>query len=545
VNKADHEDPADYTWDSSQVIDITLNGNSITVNPAVNATVAGSKVTLTSASTYRITGSLTDGQVIVNATGKGTVRLILNGVNIYCSTSSPIYVIDAKKTIIVLQAGTTNYVTDGTSYVLEEGTDEPNAAIFSKKDLTIYGSGSLNIDANYNDAIASKDGLIIKSGTVIATSVDDGIRGKDYLVVRGGTVTVNAGGDGLKSDDDNVTMGYVSVEDGVIHITSGGDAVSAETDVLIANGAVTLTSGGGGNVAKNDAVSTKGLKGGVSVVIDNGDFAISSSDDAIHSNGTILINNGIFNIATGDDGVHADVSLEINGGTFDITQSFEGLESAVITINNGSIQINSSDDGINIAKNTGAPADPFAPPEEGLWLHIKGGYIVVSAVADGIDTNGYMDMSGGFVIINGPIDNFNSAIDYGNPPATFKLTGGTIVAVGSSGMAQGPTATSTQYSVLVNFNSPQTPRLVNLQTASGVTLFTFRPTKTFQSIVFTSPTLTTGSYNLYLGGSSTGTPTDGLYAGGTYTPGTKYTTFTISSIVTTIGGGGGFFFPGP
>jgi hypothetical protein len=240
--------------------------------------------------------------------------------------------------------------------------------------------------------------------------------------------------------------------------------------------------------------------------------------------------------------MHADTSLEINGGTIDITKSFEGLESSVITINNGSIQINSSDDGINIAGgNNGVPADPFAPPAEGQWLHIKGGYIVVSADADGIDTNGYMDMSGGFVIINGPTDNFNGAIDYGT--GTFKLTGGTIVAVGSSGMAQGPTATSTQYSVLVNLNFQQTPRLVNLQTASGVTLFTFSPTKTFQSIVFTSPQLAPGSYNLYLGGSSTGTVTDGLYTGGTYTPGTKYTTFTISSIVTTIGGGGGFFFP--
>jgi hypothetical protein len=542
VNKADHEDPADYTWDSSQVIDITLNGNSITVNPAVNATVAGSKVTLTSASTYRISGSLTDGQVIVNATGKGTVRLILNGVNIHCSTSSPIFVIDAKKTVIVLQAGTVNYVTDGASYVFENATQtEPNAAIFSKKDLTIFGSGSLNVDANYNDGIASKDGLIIKSGTIAVSSVDDAIRGKSYLVVKGGDITLNAGGDGLKSDDtEDVAKGYVSVENGVIHITSGGDAVSAETDVLIASGTVTLTSGGGGNVAKNDAVSTKGLKGGVSVVIDNGNFAISSSDDAIHSNGTIFINNGIFAIATGDDAVHADVSLEINGGTCVISQCYEGLESAVITINNGSIQINSSDDGINIAKKTGAPADPFAPPEEGLWLHIKGGYIVVSADADGIDTNGYMDMSGGFVIINGPTVNFDGAIDYGT--GTFKLTGGTIIAVGSSGMAQGPSPTSTQYSVLVNFNSPQTPRLVNLQTASGQVLFTFRPTKTFQSIVFTSPTLTTGSYNLYLGGSSTGTLTNGLYEGGTYTPGTKYTTFTISSIVTIIGGGG-FFFP--
>jgi hypothetical protein len=150
-------------------------------------------------------------------------------------------------------------------------------------------------------------------------------------------------------------------------------------------------------------------------------------------------------------------------------------------------------------------------------------------------------MSGGVVIINGPTDNMNAAIDYGS--ATFKITGGTIIAVGSSGMAQGPSAISTQYSVLVNLNSPQTPRLINLQKASGEVIFTFSPTKTFQSIVFSSPQLATGSYNLYLGGSSTGTVTDGLYTGGTYTPGTKYTTFTISSIVTTIGGGGGFFWP--
>jgi hypothetical protein len=366
------------------------------------------------------------------------------------------------------------------------------------------------------------------------------------LVIKGGTVTVNSVGDCLKSDNTaEADRGYIYIEGGTIDVTStSGDAVSAETDLLIANGTITLASDGGGNAAKNNAVSTKGLKGGVSVVIDNGDFAISTSDDAIHSNGTIVINNGIFNIATGDDGVHADVSLEINGGALDITQCTEGLESRVITLNNGYIQINSSDDGINAADTTSdLPADPMAPPAADLWLHIKGGYTVVSSVTDGIDTNGYMDMSNGIVIINGPTSNIDSAIDYGNPPATFKLTGGTIVAVGSSGMAQGPTAESTQYSVLVNLNSPQTPKLINLQTASGVTVFTFRPTKTFQSIVFTSPTLTTGSYNLYLGGSSTGTIAHGLYEGGTYTPGTKYTSFTISKIVTTIGGGGGFFPP--
>jgi hypothetical protein len=499
-------------------------------------------VTITSAGNYRVSGSLTDGQVIVNVTGSGTVRLILNGVNIHCSNNAPIYVIDAKKTIIVLQAGTQNYVSDGESYVLEAGTDEPNAAIFSKKDLTIYGTGLLSVDANYNDAISSKDGLIIKSGTITATAVDDGIRGKDYLIVKNGGITLNVGGDGLKSDDtENVTKGYVSVENGTLNIIAGGDGIDAETYAIIINGYLTITSGGGSNTIIAADASAKGIKGTISVAIDNGDFNLNSADDTIHSNGNVTINGGSFALSTGDDGIHADTYVEINGGTINITKSFEGLESAVVTINNGTILINSSDDGINIVENTDAPDDPFAPPAQGCWLHINGGYIVVSADADGIDTNGYMDMSGGVVIINGPTEMMNGAIDYGS--GTFKITGGTIIAVGSSGMAQGPTATSTQYSVLVNLNPQQTPRLINLQKASGEVVFTFRPTKTFQSIVFSSPQLATGSYNLYLGGSSTGTATDGLYTGGTYTPGTKYTTFTISSIVTTIGGGGGFFWP--
>jgi hypothetical protein len=537
-NQDDHEANGDYTWDSSTVVTITLNGDSISASSLNGVTISGAKVTIKSAGTYSISGTLSNGQIVVEAANNSVVRLILNGASVSNAANASIYVESAKKAIIVLAAGTNNVVMDNAGNVAD-------GALFSRADLTICGSGSLTVNGNANDAIRSNDGLIIKSGTIAVTSVDDGICGRDYLVIKGGTVTVNSVGDGLKSDNtQDADRGYIYIEGGTIAVTStSGDAVSAETDLLIANGTVTLTSGGGGNVAKNGAVSTKGLKGGVNVVIDNGDFAISSSDDAIHSNSTIFINNGIFRIATGDDAMHADTSLEINGGAFDITQCFEGLESSVITINNGYIQINSSDDGINIAGgNNGVPADPFAPPDAALWLYIKGGYIVIDSVADGIDTNGYMEMSNGFLIINGPTVDFDGAIDYAS--ATFKLTGGTIIAVGSSGMAQGPSTISTQYSVLVFFTSKQTPKLVNLQTASGETVFTFSPTKTFQSIVFSSSKLATGSYNLYLGGSSTGTITHGLYEGGTYTPGSKYTSFTISSIVTTIGGGG-FFFPFP
>ena len=270
-------------WNSADVIDIELNGDSITVTPADAATVDGSTVTITSAANYRITGTLNNGQVIVDTDDEETVRLILNGVDITCSNSAPIYIVDAEKVILVLQEGTENYVTDGASYVLEPDTDEPNAAVFSRSDLTIFGDGSLDVDGNYNDGIASKDGLIIKNGAITVSSVDDGIRGKDYLVVKAGNITLDVGGDGLKSDNTaNATMGYVSVEAGVIHVLSGGDSISAETDVLVSSGEFTLTSGGGSSGVTS--ASAKGIKGLVSVIIDGGTFTVNSARVRIETN---------------------------------------------------------------------------------------------------------------------------------------------------------------------------------------------------------------------------------------------------------------------
>jgi hypothetical protein len=151
-------------------------------------------------------------------------------------------------------------------------------------------------------------------------------------------------------------------------------------------------------------------------------------------------------------------------------------------------------------------------------------------------------MNGGTVIIDGPVPSsfMNGAIDYGN--GEFNMTGGLLVGVGMSGMAQAPSPTSTQYSVLVNLNFQRSGNtLVHFQTSSGEPVLTFRPAKAYQSIVFSSPDLAPGSYDLYLDGSCNGTLSYGIYEGGTYTPGTKYTTFTISQITTTVGGGGGGF----
>ncbi|MDD5766836.1 MAG: carbohydrate-binding domain-containing protein, partial [Candidatus Marinimicrobia bacterium] len=347
-NCDDHEDSDDYSWNTSSVIPITLNGSSINVTGS-GATVSGTKVTVTSTGNYSISGTLSDGQIIVNTEDEGTVRLILNGANITSSTSAPIHIISAKKVVLVLADTTQNYVTDASSYSSSTEEDAPNATIFSMSDLTIFGNGILTVDANYNDGIASKDGLIIKSGTININSVDDGIRGKDYLIVKNGNITVKSGGDGLKSDnEDDSSKGYISIEAGTLNITSGGDAIAAETDVLISNGTISLTSGGGSGYAVG-TISTKGIKAIVNTIIDDGTITINSADDALHSNGCLVINGGTFSISSGDDGVHADSILGINGGDILIKKSYEGIESAAIIITDGTIHVTSSDDGINAA----------------------------------------------------------------------------------------------------------------------------------------------------------------------------------------------------
>jgi hypothetical protein len=537
-NASDHENAADYVWESSSVIPVVFNGSSITVSSS-GATASGSKLTITSAGNYSFSGSLTDGQIVVNTTDAATVRLILNGVTIHSSTSAPIYIKSSTKTVIVLADNTTNTLSDGTSYTYDVVADEePNATIFSKSDLSIYGGGLLVVTANFNDAINTKDGLVINSGTLNLTAADDGIRGKDYLVVRDATITVNASGDGLKSDnEDDTDKGYILIEKGTFAITAGGDGINAETDVLIESGKFTLKTGGGSSQTISSTLSAKAIKAKASLIIDDGTFVINSADDALHSNGSIAVNGGTFTISSGDDAVHADSALGISGGTILITKCYEGLESKTITINKGDIRLTASDDGINgsdgTSTTTGGGFGGGSTSSGNAYFYMNGGYVFVNAGGDGVDVNGSIAMTGGTLIVNGPTDNGNGPLDY---DGTFKITGGTILAVGSSGMAQAPGTSSTQYSVLLNLSSAKTAgTLVHFQTSDGTELFTFAPAKKYQSIAYSSSQISNGtSIDVYFGGTSTGTLTDGMYSGGTYSGGTKYTTITVSGITTTL-----------
>lgn len=530
-NSGNHDEDTDYVWDSGSVADIVLKGSSVEED-LDDVAVEGTKVTISAAGNYRITGTLNDGQIVVDSEDEEIVRLILNGVDITSSSSAPIYVKKAAKVLVYLSENTQNKLTDGSNYTYDDvEEEEPNSALFSKADLTLAGSGSLEIDANFNDAINTKDGLIISAGSYKINAVDDGVRGKDYLIVKSGSFEITAGGDGLKSDNESDdARGYIEIIDGTFEIAAQGDGIAAETDLLVEYGDFTITTSG-----STTSSSSKGLKAGTNEIIDDGNFVITCTDDAVHSNGTITINGGDFVISSGDDGIHSDYDLVINDGNIDIIKSYEGVESASgnIAVNKGTVRIKSSDDGLNLAgggdsMGGGRPGGfgGQSSSSGNYYVYINGGHVYINASGDGLDANGSVKMTGGTLLIDGPTNNGNGALDY---DGSFEITGGLCIAAGSSGMAQAPSSTDNQYSFLVRFNTTNSGgTLFHIQNANGDEILTFRPSKSYQSVAFSSPEFEEGGeYEIYIGGTTTGDETDGLYTGGTYTAGSLYTSFTI------------------
>ena len=555
--------------DISLMAEISLQGTSIQVDGS-GVSAAGSSATITSAGAYSISGSLDDGQIIVDTEDEGIVELILNGVNITNTSSAPIFVSSASEVVISLAEGSSNTVTDGTAYVFADAeTDEPDAAIFSKSDLIITGSGALTVNANYKNGIASKDTLTIENGIITVNAAADGIKGKDAVTIYDGVLSIVSGNDGIQSTNaSDEEKGTVSISGGTINITSGLDGIQAETDLLISGGDITIVSGGGsansssqeswgnqgngaGGMGMQDTTtadattveSMKALKAGVDLTISGGSISIDSADDALHSNDSLSIDGGEMTISSGDDGIHADTTLIVNDGTITIAKSYEGLESAAITLNGGTINVTASDDGINVAGGNdgssvgGRPGQNNFSSNGDYTLTINGGYIVLDAGGDGLDSNGTITMTDGVVIVNGPTNNGNGPVDY---MGSFNISGGFLVAVGSSGMAQATSSDSTQYGVLYNYDDTQSAgTLISIQNQSGQSILTFAPTKDYQSVLFSSADIQNGeTYTLTSGGSASGTAQDGLYDSTTVSGASQVTSFTVSSIVTSLGAAG-------
>lgn len=506
-------------WKESNSCSVVFSDSGATAKGS-GASISGGKVTITVPGNYVFSGSSANGQIIVNTVSKGSVHIILNGLNLACLSSSPIYIQKCDKAIISLAAGTTNTIADTKNYIFDSAeTNEPSSAVYSKSDLTVNGSGSLTVNANYNDGITCNDTLLITGGSITVNSVDDGITARDAMVISNATININANGDGLCATNNNdASKGFLQIESGTFYITSGADALQAVTGIIIKGGNFNISSGGGSASAKtqqssglnnrngagasadeDDEQSAKAVKSGTLISIIGGNFVIDSADDALHSNGNITIDGGKFNMLSGDDGIHADIQITITGGYIEIGKSYEGIEASVIEIRNGIIDITASDDGINVGGGTDDPALGGRPGQDNFnsaaagtrKMTVSGGVIKINAAGDGMDINGSLYVSGGVITIYGPTDNGNGALDY---DGVFEISGGTLVAAGSIGMAQTPSSSSSQYSLSIGYSSVQSAgTAVKLLDSSGKEILSFTAAKQFQSVVISSPALAKGS----------------------------------------------------
>jgi hypothetical protein len=510
-----HDSPSDYEWDEQDVVDVDLDQ------------LTDDTYQITEGGTYRLSGDYT-GQIQVEA-DDDMVQLILDDASIHSENSAAISVESADKLILILADGSENSLSDADDYSFDSDEDEPNATLFSKSDLTIYseGSGTLTVIGNYNDAIASKDGLIFYQADVALSAVDDGVRGKDYVVIQDSDIVIEAEGDGIKSDGANdLSTGVISINGGTIQVDSAQDAIVAEKEVVIEAGVVELVSGDGSAYSVNEEQSQKGIKATELITINGGTVLIDSADDALHSNGDLEINGGTIELSSGDDGIHADADVTISDGDILIAKSYEGIEGGNITIIDGTIDITASDDGLNVAggndqSSMGRPGQgDFMTASGDYHLSIQGGTISIDSGGDGLDSNGTAEMSGGTVIVNGPTNDGNGALDSNGG---FEVNGGVLIAVGSSGMAEAPEESSSQYALRVNFDDTQSAgTTILIEDADGVELLSFTPDKQFQSIVYSSADIEMGAtYTVSLDGS-------------------EVTTFTIESTITSYGSTTGF-----
>lgn len=485
INFTDRDKSSEY--DESSAVKITLNGSSAVVSGS-GVNISGSTVTITSAGTYIISGSLSDGQIVIAASDSDKVQLVLNNAEINCNTSAAVYVKSADKVFVTLPAGTTNSLGGGTEYV-QTDDNTVDGVIFSKSDLTLNGTGTLKIDADYRHGIVTKDTLCITGGTYVIDAVKTCLAGKDGIKILDGSFTLTAGSKGLNSGNDD-------------------DAKAG------------------------------------SIYIAGGTFTIKSEDDSIHADGSCIIAGGTYTIAAGDDGIHANYDTVITDGSITITDSYEGIEGRRITVSGGTINLTASDDGINAAtggssdeqrmpggqkgefggfgRQKGAdvqsqemqmPQDGQQPQEmqapasrsasdDDVYIKITGGTITVNAGGDGIDSNGNLYITGGTVYVAGPTSNGDGALDY---EGEASITGGTLIAAGSSGMAQGMGSNSTQCSMLVNLSEAiAAGSVISIKDSSENVLISWTSPKQFSSVVISTAELAQGStYTLVTGDTQT------------------------------------------
>lgn len=533
-------------YDESKAVSIKLNGTSAT-SSSNSVKISGSTVTITEEATYVISGTLTDGMIIVNAEDTAKLQIVLNGVDITSKTSASLYILEADKVFVTLADGKANTLANGGSFT---AIDENNidAVVFSKQDLTFNGSGSLTVTSPAAHGIVCKDDLVFTGGTYTVNSASHGLDANDSVRISSSTkLTIDAGKDGIHCENtDDASLGFIYISDGTMNIEAEGDGIAAGAYVQIENGTFDLLIGGGSENGSNassgnyggfmgggghggmrpgssqssttstdeSSTSMKGIKAANSLLISDGTFKIDSADDSVHSDVSVTINGGTFEIASGDDAIHAEENLTITAGTFNITESYEGLEALNIDVKGGEFKIVASDDGLNAAGGTdssgttGGRDGMFGGGKHGMGggmssgngsIVISGGNLYVKASGDGIDANGTLTISGGYTVVTGPTQGDTATLDYDR---SATITGGTFIGTGASGMAQ-TFSESKQGVVAVSVGNQSAGTKILLKDNNGKTIIEHTPELNFAIVILSSPDIVSGkTYTITVGSES-------------------------------------------
>lgn len=446
----------DAGYDESAAVSIQLNDDTALCSSSAVA-IDGGEITLLAEGVYILSGTLAEGQVVVDAGDADKVQIVLSGADITSAASASIYCREADKVFLTLAEGTENSLNNGGSF---QPVDDSNidAVVFSKTDLTLNGSGSLTVTSPGGHGIVSKDELTITGGSYTVTAAKHGFTGKDSVAIAVGSFNITSGSDGIHAENaDDAAKGFLYIAGGSFTIDAQGDAISASGELQIDGGSYALTAGGGSAGATmkagdtmqrpgfrdfsaagtlsdaadttEDTASCKGIKAGGDLTVSGGSFDLDTADDAVHSGADVTITGGEWTLRTGDDGIHADAAVLIQAGRFAIPYCYEGVEGPSVTIDGGTLDITARDDGINAAGGADGSGtaygfgrqDPFAV-DDNCAITVNGGEITIVSDGDCLDSNGSLTVNGGTLKLtcNG---NGNTAIDANG---TFANNGGSI-----------------------------------------------------------------------------------------------------------------------
>ena len=435
-------------YDESAAVSIELAGDSISCDSDA-VSIDGSCVTLLDEGTYLVSGTLDDGQILVDADDTDKVQIVLSGADIASTDPAAIYSLNADKVFVTLEEGTDNTLTNGGTYA---AIDENNidGVIFSKTDLTLNGSGSLSINAQAGHGVVSKDELTVTGGSYSVTAAEHGLVGKDSLAIAGGTFQITAEKDGLHAENaDETSKGFLYIEDGTYTINAQGDAISASGALQVDGGNFELTTGEGSasvTMPTEDEFAPGGRGGPAGdrpqkgrpnseeePAQQSGDPADTQTTEApaqpVEKNQESETTSTETTAATdsiSQKGMKADGMLVVNGGVFTVDSADDCIHSGgALTVTNGTFTLSSGDDAIHSDDTVTIQSGEFSIPYcyegvEGLSVTVEGGTFDVTAHDDGFNAAGGADSSG----FGGRGDQFAVSED-----SFITVNGGTITIV--------------------------------------------------------------------------------------------------------------------